>query len=418
MSKGVFVEKEKKWAGKEKWFLLLALFSHFWIMVDCEIVKPIVKSIFLTHFSSATLPYAWLLTIPLNFFVVMCYNRFIAKFGCFRLFLAFSFVTVGIHLFSAFWVAYLGETSFFLYMWKDVYIMLAFHLLWSVIHSSIDKKRAKYVYGIFFVVGAFGGMLGDCITARFAVQWGSEKLLLLTAPIYLLLGIAYYWVLKTSTLSDLKHPIMTTTKGGLGDFRLITRSRALQLILFVVIFMQVSSTVFDYQFTHFLEAKIPDQDLRSQFLGKVFLFVKGGGLVLQGLAAFLLVPFLGTRQNQILLPFVFLFNASCCLVVPSFLMITSAFGVVKAVEYSVFSIFKEMLYVPLSREEKFKARALIDVFAYRSSKALASVVIIVLPAAFALTKGVLWVLVALYFSWLLAVYFSTRQRNQFVNELQ
>ncbi|MEM7175461.1 MAG: Npt1/Npt2 family nucleotide transporter [Chlamydiota bacterium] len=406
------MEQSQRRIDKRKWFLLLALCSHFFIMVDAEIIKPIVKSIFLTHFSSETLPYVWLLTIPLNFVVVMCYNRCIAKFGCFRLFLGFSLVTIGVHFFSAFWVAYLGKASFFLYMWKDIYIMLMLHLLWSVINSSVDKKRAKYLYGIFFVVGTFGGMLGDLMTAQLAVPWGSERLLLLTAPIYLALGIAYYWVLKTSTLSDPKHPIVTTTKGALGDFRLISRSRPLQLILFAVIFMQVSVTVFDYQFTHFLEVEIPNQDLRSQFLGRLFFFVKGGMLVLQGVAAFLLVQLLGVNRSQVLLPLLLLINAVGCLIMPTFLVVTCAFGAVKAVEYSIFSIIKEMLYVPLSREEKFKARALVDVFAYRSSKAVASVAIMILPAAFALTKGAFWLLIALYFGWLLTTYFSMRQRTR------
>jgi ATP/ADP translocase len=35
-----------------------------------------------------------------------------------------------------------------------------------------------------------------------------------------------------------------------------------------------------------------------------------------------------------------------------------------------------MLYLPLSSEEKFKAKAVIDVFAYRSSKALASLALL------------------------------------------
>ena len=38
----------------------------------------------------------------------------------------------------------------------------------------------------------------------------------------------------------------------------------------------------------------------------------------------------------------------------------------------VFNILKEMLYVPLKTDEKFKAKAIIDIFAYRSAKAFAS----------------------------------------------
>ena len=41
-----------------------------------------------------------------------------------------------------------------------------------------------------------------------------------------------------------------------------------------------------------------------------------------------------------------------------------------------------MLYIPLKADEKFRARAVIDVFAHRSSKAFSSVLIIGVTAFF------------------------------------
>ena len=58
------------------------------------------------------------------------------------------------------------------------------------------------------------------------------------------------------------------------------------------------------------------------------------------------------------------------------------FGAVKALDYSIFGIIKEQLYIPLGINEKFKAKAIIDVFAYRSSKALASLLILGLSAIY------------------------------------
>jgi len=53
---------------------------------------------------------------------------------------------------------------------------------------------------------------------------------------------------------------------------------------------------------------------------------------------------------------------------------------IKACDFSLFGVLKEMLYIPLSQEEKFQAKAIIDVFAYRSAKAVASCLILLLPA--------------------------------------
>jgi ATP/ADP translocase len=59
-------------------------------------------------------------------------------------------------------------------------------------------------------------------------------------------------------------------------------------------------------------------------------------------------------------------------------MISVAFITIKAFDFSLFGVLKEMLYIPLKQEEKFQAKSIIDVFAYRSAKALASCLILVL----------------------------------------
>ena len=58
------------------------------------------------------------------------------------------------------------------------------------------------------------------------------------------------------------------------------------------------------------------------------------------------------------------------------------YGTIKCFDYSVFGIIKEMLYQPLKVEEKFKAKAIIDVFTYRSAKAVASLIILLLQYLF------------------------------------
>lgn len=64
-----------------------------------------------------------------------------------------------------------------------------------------------------------------------------------------------------------------------------------------------------------------------------------------------------------------------------------------------------MLYIPLNVEEKFKAKAVIDVFAYRSSKALASFAILFLQWMQIKNKGgvLSLILLCLFIIWVFAV---------------
>ena len=57
-----------------------------------------------------------------------------------------------------------------------------------------------------------------------------------------------------------------------------------------------------------------------------------------------------------------------------------SFVFVKSVDFSLFGILREMLYVPLKLDEKFRAKAVIDVFAYRTSKAAVSLCVLGLQA--------------------------------------
>ncbi len=74
-------------------------------------------------------------------------------------------------------------------------------------------------------------------------------------------------------------------------------------------------------------------------------------------------------------------------------------------DYSIFGIIKEMLYIPLRVEEKFKAKAVIDVFAYRTSKAVASLLILFLQGIswIALSTLLSYAVLAIFCVWMIAV---------------
>ena len=84
-----------------------------------------------------------------------------------------------------------------------------------------------------------------------------------------------------------------------------------------------------------------------------------------------------------------------------------SFGSIKALDYSIFGIIKEMLYIPLKVEEKFKAKAIIDVFAYRSAKACASLMILCLQLVHFVNLNTLlsWGVLVIFTGWMAAVLF-------------
>lgn len=365
----------QRYSKGQKFFLLFAMLCGFFITAEYAITKPTSNSIFLAHYSVKLYPYAWLLTVPLNLLVVTLYNRFLSKLGCFRMFLCTIFVTMGINAISGAFVNQFPPLAFLLYVWKDIYVLLMFQQLWSVIHTKTEISKAKYLYGILFGVSGIGAIFGSLVPSFFAVRLGSEHLLYLTIPLYLLFIGAYHQMLKRSGMESNDHLEIRQAKGG---FKLIRSNRALKFILAIVILMQLSTTIMDFQFNTFLQTRYPIQDLRTEFYGRLWGMINTCKLCLQFFATFLLVQFMGLRKSHFVVPGILLGNAALTLLNPTFAIITYSFSVVKTFDYSIFNILKEMLYVPLKTDEKFKAKAIIDVFAYRSAKAFASLFVIAL----------------------------------------
>lgn len=364
---------------QERLFILFAMLCGFFISMDYGLVRPVSNSVFLSHFSSDLLPYVWLLGLPLNFFLVALYNRYLPRLGCWRVFLGIVFMVMAGNTVATFFIADHSYASLLHFMWKEIYVMLFFQTIWSVIHATVRQEHAKVLYGLMFGVGGCGSVLGSLIPGFFAVEMGSEILLLGS----LLTCCAFIFCYRQAIQSS--HAVAsdeTLKRGGkptsslLSSLGVIRKSRLLPFILLLVVLMQVSATLIDYQFNHFLQEAYPQKNIRTEFLGRLGSIVSSATVALQFLGSVLLLQVLGLRGTHFLVPLVFSCNTVITLLFPGVGTLAYAFATVKVFDFSLFSVIKEMLYVPLSTEEKFQAKAFIDVFAYRASKAFAAFLIL------------------------------------------
>ncbi len=406
----MFLSALKNFSKTERLFVLFALLTGFFINCDYSIIRPVSNAVFLSAYGSKLFPYAWLATVPLNLLIVALYNKYLPRFGCFKMLACIAGAITFFNLFCAIFLQHIAWLPFFFYLWKEIYIMLMFQQLWSVIHSTISFDKAKYLYGFFFGFGALGAVLGSILPGFFAVKVGSETLLYATLPIYLALTTCYYFALKATKegvgmkLDDQKE--RTSLQAFGHGVKMIGASRYLTFILLIVVLMQVSSTLIDFQFNHMLERTIFDKDLRTQYTGRMLGIVHAATISLQLFGSFLLVHFLGIKRSHFLIPFLLCLNSVAFQFFPFFGVISFAYVSIKSCDFSLFGIIKEMLYIPLKPDEKFRAKAIIDVFAYRSSKAIASALILGLQAFIPFLN---WISIALFALWLVIIAF-TRQK--------
>jgi ATP/ADP translocase len=390
----------------EKVFLFFAMLVGFCIAGEYAVTRPASTAIFLTNYSTKYLPYIWLATVPLNFSIVYLYSRFLPLIGPLKMLGSIAAFAIIINFSCAFLLPHFPFLILFQFAWKDVYILLMFKQLWSLIHSTIPQGKAKYLYGLIYGVGTIGSIACSLIPGFFASSLGSENLFLFTLPFYALLFWAYKRAFKTSpiakgsfakTLTENLHPREAVS--------LIKRNKFLLWLLLLVVFMQVSVGLMEYQFNSYLELYVPTKDLRTAYCGRVTGITNVLSGLFQFFGSFLMIHAFGLRGSHLFIPFVLLSNTLIFIFLPSFAMISFAFVFLKAIDFSLFGVIREMLYIPLKLDEKFRAKAIIDVFAHRTSKALISLFIVILQiiASTYLLPLISYVSLAIFLGWTLLV---------------
>lgn len=407
----------------EKIFVVLAMCAGFCITLDASIVKPVSNSFFISSYGTSLFPYAWLFALPINLLLVTIYNKFLARVGCFKvMWMTVTMIILG-GILSASCIATVSWVPFFLYIWKDIYVLLMFQQLWSVIHVTIPEKQSKWCYGLLFGFGGIGSVVGSFISGHFSVQLGSQKLLLYSIPVYIAFGLIYSAALYVRNKMGNRENLQILHKDCgekklVDGFQLVRNSRQLRFILAIVVCMQVAATLMELQFSLFLK-QIPSTDQMTAFSGKLFTFINGMVLFLQFFGSTLLLNIFRLRTIHFSMPVIFLSNAFLFLLFPHFSMFIYTFAIVKSFDYSIFNIAKESLYSPLAMREKFQAKAVIDVFAYRSARGIASILVLLLQGlAFTQISYLSVGNILVFLSWILSVVFFYREKQKPVLSLR
>ena len=117
------------------------------------------------------------------------------------MFLTIILVMALVNTFCAITMTKIPFVSFFFYVWKEIYVMLLFQQLWSVIHSTIHMSQAKFLYGLIFAFGGLGGIFGSILPGFFAVSMGSPNLIFASSrSLTMLSTFAFIYMLRRSSV--------------------------------------------------------------------------------------------------------------------------------------------------------------------------------------------------------------------------
>jgi AAA family ATP:ADP antiporter len=244
----------------------------------------------------------------------------------------------------------------------------------------------------------------------------AAALLLVTAGLYLLANRRKGAVHRAVKEAE-------TPLGGRSGFTLVFASRYIGLIAVLLVVYNCVNTVGEYILSHLVVAHAaaaahadPGFDKSAYigaFYGNYLFWVSVASLLLQAFVASRLVKRFGVAGVLFALPFI-------ALGAYGFVALGATIGIVRwaktaenATDYSIMNTAKQLLWLPTSREEKYKAKQAADSFFVRLGDLAAASVVFVGTAWLAFeARGFAVVNLALVVLWLLVAVLLVRENHR------
>jgi len=373
----------------------LLMFLYFFLITAAGYIILTVKiSLLLYTLSANKLPYAYLLTAVLIGFVVSLNSRLMQAMKREKyLMLTTVFFILNLLLF---WILFqLGWKwlPLLFWFWEDVFLGTSVTQYWILVNDFYNPRQAKRLVGFLVSGGLLGGVAGSLISSLFAPLIGTENLLLI-CPILLTSGI---FVVKSihkairREKQEQKKPQekkKKTSAGFLASLQMVKSNRHLLLIVGIVSLGIIVATMVDFQFNTVVDQTFPGKDAKTAFLGTFFTALLILSYLLHVFTTNLILKNFGLRTALLIAPACLLLGSLSVFLLPIALHLVWAVtlkGADKSLSHSLNQSVRELLFIPVPAEIKYKSKVFIDMFVSKFSKGIAAILMIVFLTFFGFT---------------------------------
>ena len=368
-----------------KKFLLLAAIFGFTIGVYW-ILRPLKDTVFLGIIGGDYLPWAKLLSVFVCLPLVLFYSKLIDKFSRKNLFYVLSIGYGLLTLVFAYFIHHpdIGvyntvESPYRLLGWLFYVFVESFGsimvaLFWSFAADTTTPESAKRGFPLVAMGAQAGGVIGPSVALFFVNIFGIPFITMLTAILTFGVGGMVWFFMRVVPKDQLegfgKAKEATTKKktGFWEGLRLMISESYLLGIFAVVAIYETIVTILDFQFKNMAKAAFPTSEMVAPFMLKYAIMTNLTAFVciLVGLNA--VGRKIGIVATLLLTP---VLVGIAVLTITGYPTLYVAFVIMiicKAINYALTQPAKEQLYIPTSKDAKYKTKAWIDMFGSRFSK--------------------------------------------------
>ena len=259
------------------------------------------------------------------------------------------------------------------YIWVSVFNFFIVAMFWSLMADVFTREQAGRMFGFIAAGASLGGLVGPLLAGRLAVPLGTINLFPISAALLVASLLCMLKVIRghsQRTSESLGGEANARLDGSiLAAFHQVVRSRYLLGIALFVILLSWVSTFLYLEQQRFVAHVFTNRDARTRFFSDVDFWVQCAALVTQ-LALFgRFFKWFGHRAMLASVPFLMVMGYLLFALIPSFPVLVGVFALRRVGEYAVTRPCRDSLFTVCTREEKYKAKSLIDTFIYRGGDA-------------------------------------------------
>jgi AAA family ATP:ADP antiporter len=385
--------------GREARAALNLFFLFFLITFAFYIIKPVRESL-LIGATPSWWPYADLATALLIGFVVALNTRLLDRMPR-RTYLTASLLFFMASLF-AFWKVFdviqtaqiqspVADSSGIMFLlwaqtiilqnkvipvfvfcfWADVFIAMSVTQFWIAVNDVIAPFQAKRLVGLFVSGGLFGGIAGSAVAAlasHFRVIPPHYLLLICPGLLGLALvtvNVVYAGQRKIGEAAGTERLAPAARVGYLESFKTVVRDRYLLLLAGMVASALIAGTLINYQFKIIVRHVFETNADRTSFIAAFLFVILAVSTVVHLITTRRFLRAYGIGWAISLAPIALIVGAAAVFVIPVGVMLLWAWyerGGDKAFDSTLSQSVRELLYIPVQEDVKYKAKIFIDMF--------------------------------------------------------
>ncbi|HUL41979.1 MAG TPA: MFS transporter [Burkholderiales bacterium] len=257
------------------------------------------------------------------------------------------------------------------FVWVSVFNLFAVAVFWSFMADLFTSEQGKRLFGFIGAGGTAGALLGPVITIGLSVPLGPANLLI-AAIVFLELAVFCVYRLER-TANAQQGPHRNERRVGGSAFAALPELIRSPYLLGVgawVSLLSFGATILYFEQAHIVAAAVHGAGAQTRIFASIDLAVGLLTLATQIFATGRLLKRFGTGAAAGALPAVYVVGFAALALAPSLFVVVVVQVTQRWMNFAIANPARQVFFTVVAREEKYKAKNLIDVVIYRGSDAL------------------------------------------------